>query len=79
MKTVETNAIVAENGQLTLQLQAPPDVLPGEYRVLLVIEETTTQPVAQVEHLPLDFPVFSVGPWPADLSLRREDVYDDQL
>jgi hypothetical protein len=24
-----------------------------------------------------DFPVISVGQWPADLSLRREDMYGD--
>jgi hypothetical protein len=26
---------------------------------------------------PLAFPVVSVGEWPADLSLRREDMYGD--
>jgi prevent-host-death family protein len=26
---------------------------------------------------PLDFPVEDYGEWPADLSLRREDLYDD--
>ena len=26
---------------------------------------------------PLDFPVISVGKWPEDLSLRREDIYGD--
>jgi Protein of unknown function (DUF2281) len=26
---------------------------------------------------PLDFPVESVGEWPTDLSLRREDMYGD--
>ena len=26
---------------------------------------------------PLAFPVVSVGEWPADLSLRREDLYGD--
>ena len=25
-----------------------------------------------------DFPVDSVGPWPSDLSLRREDMYGDR-
>ncbi|QEA39104.1 DUF2281 domain-containing protein [Pistricoccus aurantiacus] len=25
----------------------------------------------------LDFPVISVGKWPKDLSLRREDMYSD--
>ena len=26
---------------------------------------------------PLDFPVISVGKWPEDLSLRREELYGD--
>lgn len=26
---------------------------------------------------PFDFPVISVGQWPEDLSLRREDMYGD--
>ena len=26
---------------------------------------------------PLNFPVISVGQWPEDLSLRREDLYGD--
>ena len=26
---------------------------------------------------PLDFPVDDLGPWPEDLSLRREDMYGD--
>lgn len=26
---------------------------------------------------PLDFPVISVGKWPEDLSLRRDDMYGD--
>jgi hypothetical protein len=25
----------------------------------------------------LNFPVISIGEWPEDLSLRREDMYDD--
>ena len=29
------------------------------------------------EDEPLDFPTDDLGPWPADLSLRREDMYGD--
>lgn len=28
-------------------------------------------------HEPLDFPVDDLGPWPEELSLRREDMYGD--
>jgi hypothetical protein len=27
---------------------------------------------------PLEIPVFDLGPWPEDLSLRREDMYGDE-
>ena len=29
------------------------------------------------EDEPLDFPTDDLGPWPEDLSLRREDMYGD--
>lgn len=29
------------------------------------------------QNQPFDFPVISVGHWPEDLSLRREDMYGD--
>jgi len=35
------------------------------------------KPLASARHEPLEFPVISVGQWPGDLSLRREDMYGD--
>ena len=29
------------------------------------------------QHEPLDFPTISVGKWPEDFSLHREDMYGD--
>lgn len=72
MRTIETTAIVTEDGKLTMQ--APPDIAPGEHRVVVVIEESSG---ARRNRLPLDFPVHDSGPWPDGLSLRREDMYDD--
>lgn len=72
MKTIETTAAVSAAGTLTARV--PPDITPGDHRVVLVIEE---QP-SPVEHRPpLDFPVDDRGPWPEGLSLRREDIYGD--
>ena len=71
MKTIKMVATVRPDGTLTAQV--PPEVPPGEHRVVLVVEEppgTATAP-------PLEFPVDDWGPWPAGLSLRREDLYDD--
>ncbi len=72
MRTIETTATVAEDGKLTIQI--PPDIEPGEHKVVLVIEE---QPVKKEIRPPLDFPVDNWGPWPENLSLRREDMYDE--
>ena len=72
MKTITTRATVASDGTLTVRL--PPDIRPGEHRVVLVIDE---QPKAKPEPGLPDMPVLHVGTWPAQLSLRREDMYGD--
>lgn len=77
MKTITTIATVTADGKVTLQL--PPDITPGEHKVVLVIDEDikTGKPETNKERLPLNFPTISVGSWPDDLSLRREDMYDE--
>jgi hypothetical protein len=72
MKTIETTATVSADGTLTAPV--PPDIPPGEHRVVLVIEE---EPTREAEAHPFDFPVVNWDPWPEGLSLRREDMYGD--
>ena len=72
MRTIETTATVDPDGTLTARV--PPEIPPGQHRVVLVIEE---QPERKEEVPPFDFPVHDLGPWPEGLSLRREDMYDD--
>ena len=72
MITIELNATVTPEGQVTLQL--PSTVPPGEHHLVLVIDES--QPAIQPPQ-PLDLPAHSCGVWPEDLSLRREDMYGD--
>ena len=72
IKTIETTATVSAGGTLTVQV--PPDIRPGDHRVVLVIEE---EPAGEGEAYPFDFPVDDWGPWPEGLSLRREDMYGD--
>ena len=73
MRTIETTAEVKPDGTVTVRV--PPDVAPGCHRLVLVIDE---QSVEKVEEMSFDdFPMHDFGPWPADLSLRREDMYDD--
>jgi hypothetical protein len=77
MKAIETIATVTEDGFLTMQL--PLDIPVGEYQVVLVIDQQplTEKLVTKEKRPPLNFPVDNYDPWPADLSLRREDMYGD--
>ena len=71
MKTIQTQVIVDQHGQLILPPQA--NIPPGEYAGVLVLESKSTP----AERPPLELPIIDVGPWPEGLSLRREDIYDD--
>ena len=72
MRTIETTATVDPDGVLTARV--PPEVSPGEHRVILMIQD---EPACGGEAESFDFPVDDVGPWPDGLSLRREDIYGD--
>lgn len=71
MRAIETTVVVDEDG--TARLCAPPGLRPGEHRAVLVIQEADNG----IARTSLDLPVHDSGPWPEDLSLRREDMYDD--
>ena len=56
---------------------APPEVPPGEHEITI---KTTLAPTRRSARKPFDasaLPVHDLGPWPEGLSLRREDMYDD--
>ena len=72
MITIEAIATVTPEGKVTIQL--PATIPPGNHKLVLVIDE---QPVTSEKPPPLDFPVIHVNSYPADLSLRREDMYGD--
>lgn len=72
MRTIETTATITAEG--TLIVQVPPDIPPGPHHIVVWIDDQPGLPDARARH---DFPVIHVGAWPADLSLRREDMYDD--
>jgi hypothetical protein len=71
MRTIETTATIKPDG--TIIAKGPADLPPGEHRVVIVVEE----PPAKVGSPTTKFPVISLGAWPANLSLRREDMYGD--
>ena len=72
MRTIETRKKIAAGGELVVTV--PPDVPEGEYDVLVVLAE---QIASESDEELLGFPADSYGSWPEDLSLRREDMYDD--
>jgi len=72
MQTIQAIATVNDDGELTLRI--PKDIAPGRHKVVLVIDE---EPVQAQDRVLADFPVIDIGPWPEGLSLRREDMYDD--
>jgi hypothetical protein len=71
MKAIETTAIVS--AEHTLTVRVPGDVKPGEHRVVVVIDDSPSDHVQP----PLDLPSHDLGPWPENLSLRREDLYGE--
>lgn len=68
-RTIETRVTVDEQGLATLQF--PPDVPPGEHKVVVVIEGQSKA------RTPLRFSSHEVGKWPEGFQARREDIYDD--
>ncbi|MBW4659910.1 MAG: hypothetical protein KME15_14635 [Drouetiella hepatica Uher 2000/2452] len=71
MRTLQITATITSDHELKIQL--PPEIPAGDYQIVLVMEEQPTQEQRQ----PFKFPVDDYGPWPTDLSLRREDMYGD--
>jgi len=72
MKTIETQAMVSDDGTLTAKV--PPDIKPGEHHTVILIDESQK---TDTRRLPLQFPVDHYGAWPQNVSLRREDIYGD--
>jgi hypothetical protein len=72
MQTIQTTARIEPNGKLTLKVS--PKIEAGDYQIVLIIGE----PVKPLPNKPIvDFPEIHIDRWPENLSLRREDLYDD--
>jgi len=70
MRALEVTITVGQDG--IIQTQAPIDLPPGTHAAVLVVD----QPVPVRTPKP-PFPVLDIGPWPTDLSLRRENMGGD--
>jgi hypothetical protein len=69
------NTTVEVGPDRRIQLQAPADLPPGTYRVVVQIIEPPAPP-GRVD-IAANMPKWDPGPWPENLSLRREDMYGD--
>jgi hypothetical protein len=57
---------------------APANVPPGEHEVLITLTPAPTRKAAKKKPFNVDdLPTHDLGPWPEGLSLRREDIYDE--
>ena len=74
MHVIETAGLITSDGTLQVVTQVPAQIPRGECRVLVVIEEANRPPASPAA---LDLPVLPVTSWPNNLSLHREDIYDN--
>ncbi|HEX8221166.1 MAG TPA: hypothetical protein VF914_18390 [Chloroflexia bacterium] len=72
MKVVEVDIVVEADGKI--EGQAPPGTEPGKYKATLTLGNGQEPKVPEQQ---LEFLMLDLGPRPEDLSLRREDMYDD--
>lgn len=73
MKSIET--ILTVGPDRTAVVQLPADVTPGRHAAVVLIDTDAMAP--EKAGRPLDLPVHDVGPWPGDVTFRREDLYGD--
>jgi len=79
MRTIETDITVAPDGKAVVELQLPATVSAGKHRAVVMVDEAAVDDrlTTAKARPPIEMPVHDFGPWPADLSLRREDLYGD--
>jgi hypothetical protein len=75
MNEIRTRVVVGADHRITGT--APVEVPAGEHEVTITLTERPGQGQATRPLGPRDLPRHDLGPWPAGLSLRREDIYRD--
>ena len=73
MRTIETTALITDAGLLTVQV--PADIAPGDYHIVVIIDE---QPTVPAPRPPLQFAAYPVGLTAPERTFRREELYDDE-
>ena len=73
MTVINTRIIVTPEGAISTVTPLPA----GEHTATVTIQD---RPARQLPVLPFDIdalPTIDLGPWPEEVSLRREDMYGD--
>ena len=73
----DVRARIRVNADHTISEIAPPDVPPGEHDITIPVTAPLAKQPSKKPFDVNDLPVVDLGPWPEGLSLRREDLYDE--
>jgi len=76
MRTIETTARVGKNRKANLLLEFPPDVSPGDYRMLVVVDEKAIGP-GDNGHVAFECQTWDWNGWPKNITFRREEIYGE--
>jgi hypothetical protein len=76
MRAIEATARVGKDRKANLLLEFPPDISPGDYKVLVVVEEKAISP-GDLGTMDFDCLAWEWVAWPKGAAYRREDIYGD--
>jgi len=75
MTVITARITVAPDG--TISGRAPGQVPAGEHEASIIVADWPARQVPSEPFDASDLPTHDLGPWPAGLSLRREDMYGE--
>jgi hypothetical protein len=73
----ELRARIHVNADRVITGVAPPEVPPGEHEITITVTPSRARRRPRKSFDVNDLPEHDLGPWPEGLSLRREDLYDE--
>ena len=76
MTVITTRIIVAEDGSISGQMPVG-QLPPGEHEAAITVTTTVSRPPKRKPFTMDNFPMHDV-PWDDSISLRREDLYDEE-
>ena len=77
MRTIETSAHVGKDHIVNIKLKLPTEVAPGDYNVLIVMDEKGQKSESQREKT-FECLSWDWDAWPESRSFRREDIYGEE-